>query len=165
MAQNTMTDNAAATDQASIPSGPAAAGHDVNEVHVVAKVTTAPERRRLPSGDEVVAFGISVRRPGGGVDAVPVQVGPAPPSGRRPSAGQVGRRILADAQRFQVGQRVEIRGRLQRRWWAAGGGRRSRVEVVACSVRSPTGQTSGSSSSSSSVGSSSDGRRSPGRAR
>jgi single-strand DNA-binding protein len=107
---------------------------DVNDVNLVARITTAPTLRALPSGDEVVAFGVSVRRPTEGVDALPVQVGPAPPAGSRPRAGQVGRRVLQAAARLKVDDRVEVRGRLQRRWWDAGGVRRSRIEVVASSV-------------------------------
>lgn len=107
---------------------------DVNQVTLVARITTAPIRRVLPSGDQVVALGVSVRRPMGGVDALPVQVGPAPPIGIRPRSGQIGRRVLAAADRLEVGQRIEIRGRIQRRWWEAGGGRRSRIEVVATSI-------------------------------
>ncbi len=107
---------------------------DVNQVILIAKITTAPTRRELPSGDEVVGFGVSVRRPIEGVDALPVQVGPAPPSGSRPTSGQVGRRVLTTAERLEVGHRVEVHGRLQRRWWDTAGGRRSRIEVVATSV-------------------------------
>lgn len=107
---------------------------DVNQVTLIAKVTTAPTRRDLPSGDQVVGFGVSVRRPIGVVDALPVQVGPAPPSGSRPTSGQVGRRVLTTAERLEVGHRVEVRGRLQRRWWETVGGRRSRIEVVATSI-------------------------------
>ena len=111
-----------------------AAVDDVNEVTLVARITTAPTLRELPSGDEVVAFGVSVRRPTEGVDALPVQVGPAPPAGTRPRAGQIGRRALLAATQLAVGDRVEVRGRLQRRWWDAGGVRRSRIEVAATSV-------------------------------
>lgn len=120
-----------------MPSTPAVAPadlDDINQVTLVARITTAPARRELPSGDQVVGFGVSVRRPIGGVDALPVQVGPAPPSGSRPTARQVGRRVLAAAERLEVGHRVEVRGRLQRRWWETAGGRRSRIEVVAMSV-------------------------------
>lgn len=107
---------------------------DVNRVDLVARITTAPTLRELPSGDEVIAFGVSVRRPTEGVDALPVQVGPAPPAGTRPRAGQIGRRVLRTAARLDVGDRVAVRGRIQRRWWDAGGIRRSRIEVVATSV-------------------------------
>lgn len=105
----------------------------VNHVRVVAKVTTVPERQQLPSGDEVVSFGVSVPRPGGGSDAIPVQAGPAPGPGRRPAAGQVGRRLLADVERLEAGDWVSIEGRLRRRWWDAGGARRSRIEVAVAS--------------------------------
>jgi single-strand DNA-binding protein len=125
------------TERATTPgsTGPAdrpPTGH--NLVQLVAKVSSVPDRRVLPSGDEVVSFGVSVPRDEGGVDAVPVQVGPAPPTGRRPVAGQVGRRLLARAEALEVGTWVAIEGRLRRRWWAAAGARRSRVEVAATSI-------------------------------
>ncbi len=105
-----------------------------NEVQLAGKVTAAPERRTLPSGDEVVSFGVSVPREGGGTDAIPVQVGPAPGPGGRPGPGQVGRRRLAAAERLQVGVWVAVEGRIRRRWWATAGARRSRIEVAATSV-------------------------------
>ncbi len=106
----------------------------VNHIVLIAKVTSPPERHTLPSGDEVVSFGVSVPRDEGGVDAVPIQAGPAPGPGKRRGPGQIGRRILADAERLQPGTWVRVEGRLRRRWWAAGGMRRSRVEVAAASV-------------------------------
>ena len=102
----------------------------VNHVRLVAKVTSVPERQRLPSGDEVVGFGVSIPRAGGGSDAIPAQAGPAPGPGGRPAPGQVGRRLLADVERLETGRWVEIEGRLRRRWWDAGGVRRSRIEVA-----------------------------------
>ena len=106
----------------------------VNHIVLIAKVTSPPERQALPSGDEVVSFGVSVPRDEGGVDAIPIQAGPAPGPGGRPGPGQIGRRLLADAERLQTGTWVQVEGRLRRRWWAAGGMRRSRVEVAATSV-------------------------------
>jgi single-strand DNA-binding protein len=105
-----------------------------NQVHLIATVTTPPERRVLPSGDEVVSFGVSVPRDEGGTDAIPIQVGPAPPTGGRPGPGQAGRRLLAGADRLHTGDRVAIRGRLRRRWWEAAGMRRSRIEVSATAI-------------------------------
>jgi single-stranded DNA-binding protein len=65
---------------------------------------------------------------------VPVQVGPAPPRGGRAKPGQVGRRLLAEVERLGPGDRVEVRGALRRRWWDAGGARRSRIEVAASEI-------------------------------
>jgi single-strand DNA-binding protein len=108
---------------------------DVNAVRLRGRISTEPDRRTLPSGDEVVRLRLVVRRPeGAGVDAVDVSVGPAPPAGGRRGAGQVGRRVLATAERLAPDQRVEVVGELQRRWWAAGGARRSRLEVRATAV-------------------------------
>lgn len=105
----------------------------VNEVRIVGRASGDPERRTLPSGDEVVLLRVVVPRPGGGADTLPVSVGPAPRRGR-PGVGQVGRRLLATAERTTPGTRVEVRGELRRRWWATGAGRASRIEVRARSV-------------------------------
>ena len=112
---------------------------DDNIVRLVGRITTAPERRSLPSGDEVVSLRIVVRRPDGIVDTVPVQVGPAPGAGRRAGPGQVGRRSLSAAERLSTGTRVRVEGRLRRRWWQAGGARRSMLEVNA-SVIAPVSE-------------------------
>jgi single-strand DNA-binding protein len=107
---------------------------DTNEVRLIGRISSAPERRVLPSGDEVLLFRIVVQRPDGGVDAVPVQVGPAPPAGGRLAPGLTGRRVLAAVERFDVDDRVEVSGGLRRRWWEAGGARRSVLEVRATTV-------------------------------
>jgi single-strand DNA-binding protein len=113
---------------------PPAATADHNEVRLRGAITSAPERRTLPSGDEVVAVRVTVRRQQGGADTVRISVGPAPPAGRRPKAGQVGRRLLSTVGSLSVGAHIEVRGQLRRRWWDAGGARRSLVEVVADEV-------------------------------
>jgi single-strand DNA-binding protein len=112
-----------------------AAEDDVNAVRIRGRVSTTPERRSLPSGDEVVALRVVVRRVDATtVDAIDVTIGPAPaPHGRR-AEGQVGRRVLAAAERLTVDDRVEVVGQLRRRWWEAGGARRSRLEVRGTSV-------------------------------
>jgi single-strand DNA-binding protein len=103
---------------------------DVNAVRLRGRVSAAPERRVLPSGDEVVALRVVVRRGADPtVDAIDVSIGPGPAPGSRPAAGQVGRRLLAAAERLEVDQRIEVVGQLRRRWWEAGGARRSRLEV------------------------------------
>lgn len=111
-----------------------------NEVRLRGRVSGVPERRRLPSGDEVVRLRIVLTRTDGVTDAIPVQVGPAPGPGRRARTGQTGRRHLADAERLTSGTLVAVDGRLQRRWWQAGGGRRSYLEVVATTLV-PAGDT------------------------
>ena len=108
---------------------------DLNAVRLRGRLSAPPERRAQPSGDEVVTLRVVVRRPGGGaVDALDVSLGPAPGAGGRPGPGEVGRRQLARAERFTVDQRVEVVGELRRRWWDAGGTRRSRLEVRATAV-------------------------------
>ena len=104
---------------------------DRNEVLLVGRISGTPERRALPSGDELVGFRLVVRRAAAGVDTFDVSVGPAPAPGRRPRGTQVGRRLLADAERLEDGARVEVLGELRRRWWGSGGVRQSRVEVRA----------------------------------
>jgi single-strand DNA-binding protein len=118
-----------------------------NDVYLVGTLSNAPERRTLPSGDELLAFTVAVPRPGGKVDAVPVQLGPAPPAGGRAGPQQVGRRRLAVVERFGPGTMLEVRGALRRRWWRAGGASVSRLEVAACSVEPvapPVGAGTGS---------------------
>lgn len=108
---------------------------DVNAVRLRGRLSSPPERRVLPSGDEVVGLRVVVRRPdGGAVDALDVSVGPAPGAGGRARPGEVGRRQLAAAERLTVDQRIEVVGELRRRWWDAGGARRSRLEVRATAV-------------------------------
>jgi single-strand DNA-binding protein len=112
-----------------------AADDDVNAVRIRGRVSTTPERRYLPSGDEVVALRVVVRRDGAAtVDAIDVSIGPAPAAGARRADGQVGRRVLATAERLRVDERVEVVGQLRRRWWDAGGSRRSRLEVRGTSL-------------------------------
>lgn len=105
----------------------------VNEVRIIGRTSGAPERRTLPSGDEVVLFRVVVPRPTGGADTLPVAVGPAPVAGRA-GPGQVGRRLLAQAERTRPGDRVEVSGELRRRWWSTGTGSASRIEIRAASV-------------------------------
>jgi single-strand DNA-binding protein len=108
---------------------------DVNAVRLRGRVSTLPERRVLPSGDEVVVLRLVVRRAeGDAVDALDVSVGPGPAAGGRRAAGHVGRRVLAAAERLAVDDRVEVVGQLRRRWWDAGGTRRSRLEVRVTAV-------------------------------
>jgi single-strand DNA-binding protein len=119
---------------------------DVNDVRLEGRVSSEPRRRTLPSGDEVVEVTLAVSREAGGVDAVPVQVGPGPGPGRRRTGEQVGRRVLAAAERLAPGDRLRVVGRLRRRWWAAAGQRRSRIEVAATSIeRLVPAATAGSS--------------------
>jgi single-strand DNA-binding protein len=118
-----------ATSAAASSSGPLEDA-DVNVVAVRGRVgSDPPERRALPSGDEVVGLTLVVRRPDGGTDALPIRVGPAPGPGGRRRPGQRTRRELAATERLRPGDTVHIEGRLVRRWWRAGERRVSRIEV------------------------------------
>ena len=108
--------------------------NEVNEVTLVGRLSAPVERRTLPSGDEIAALTVVVQRTDGGTDALPVQFGPAPAPGRRRTTQPVGRRDLAKVVGLNEGHHVRVSGRLRRRWWEAGGARRSRVEVDAAEV-------------------------------
>lgn len=104
----------------------------VNEVRLVGRVSGEPTVRELPSGDELVQFRLVVPRP------------PRRGAGGRPaSRGAVdtidvacwGSRVRRSAARLPDGQGVEVRGSLHRRFFAAAGGRASRYEVEALSLR------------------------------
>jgi single-strand DNA-binding protein len=123
------------SEEGAVPVEITAAEDDVNAVRIRGRVSSTPERRHLPSGDEVVALRVVVRRDdAASVDTIDVSIGPAPAAGGRRSPGQVGRRVLAAAERLTVDERVEVVGQLRRRWWEAGGARRSRLEVRGTSL-------------------------------
>lgn len=103
------------------------AGMDgVNQVHLVGRISAAPEARRLPSGDEMVSWRLVVARP-------------APARGARVDTfdcvafAAVARRAVL---RLSAGDVVEIEGALRRRFWrSARGSPASRCEVEARKVR------------------------------
>ncbi|MBR7742335.1 single-stranded DNA-binding protein [Phycicoccus sp. BSK3Z-2] len=101
-------------------------GTDVNEVHLVGRVTAVGEVTELPSGDLVHSLRVTVRRVGRGngrtvVDAVDVACWSA-----------ATRRV---AGRLVVQDRVEVTGALRRRFFRTGGGAASRYEVEAHRIR------------------------------
>ncbi|MDQ3385100.1 MAG: hypothetical protein M3503_03660 [Actinomycetota bacterium] len=77
-----------------------------------------PERRTLPSGEELVSYDLSVAGPADRVESVPVSW-PSPPT----SAADLG-----------AGDAVLVVGRVRRRFFRAGGSTQSRTEVVATAV-------------------------------
>ncbi len=107
---------------------------DLNAVTIEGTLGAGAERRRLPSGDELLTLRVVVRSAGGRVDTLPVQLGPAPPPGHRPGRGQLGRRRLDEVQRLASGSRVRVEGALRRRWWRGPSGPASAVAVDASSV-------------------------------
>lgn len=109
-------------------------GNGTNEVVLEGRVSGQPERRTLPSGDELVTLRLVVRRDEGGVDTLRVAVGPAPPVGTRPARGQIGRRLLSAAALLPADGQVRVEGSLRRRWWRDGGTPQSLIEVRARAV-------------------------------
>lgn len=108
---------------------------DRNHIVLEGRLSADPERRELPSGDELVQLRVVVQRPdGSGVDSLPVVVGPGPPKGQRRRPGQASRREVRRAGGLACDEGVRVEGWLQRRFWAAEGARRTRLQVVATSV-------------------------------
>ncbi len=102
----------------------------VNEVRLVGRVSGEPTVRQMPSGDELVQFRLVVpRAPGRGggretrtvVDTIDVACWSS--------------RVRRTAVRLPDGQGVEVHGSLHRRFFAAAGGRASRYEVEAGTLR------------------------------
>ncbi len=106
-----------------------------NEVSLRGRLSRDPEVRTLPSGDELVLLRVVAERPDGSrTDSLPVCVGPAP-VGRRRRRTEATRTTVRRAARLSARDAVAVRGWLQRRFWDAGGQRRSRLQVVATEVR------------------------------
>lgn len=104
---------------------------DVNEVRLVGRVAAAAQRRELPSGDELVTARLVIGR---------AQVVTLPSGRRAPSVDTIdlvawsagARRLLG---RWAEGDRVVVEGALRRRFYRAGAGAVSRVEVEVRSGR------------------------------
>jgi single-strand DNA-binding protein len=94
-----------------------------NLVVLSGHLSRPPEVRELPSGEVVVAYDVTVRRPGHPAESVPV-------AWAGPSSGV----SLLDA---GPGDAVVVVGRVRRRFFRAGGTTQSRTEVVAESLSSP----------------------------
>ena len=102
-----------------------------NEVAVTGRLSTAALSRELPSGDALMTWRLVVDRP---------------PNARRRSDGRGqdydlidcttwSGRVRAAALRWEVGDLIEVRGALRRRFWRAGGSLQSRCELEAASAR------------------------------
>ena len=89
-----------------------------NVVVLIGRLARPAETRELPSGDRLVAYEVTVDRPGERAETVPVVWVGAPPS-----AGD-----------HDVDERMLVIGRVRRRFFRAGGGTQSRTEVVAEAV-------------------------------
>ena len=94
-----------------------------NEVTLVGRVSAAPERRDLPSGDQLVTLRVVVDRP--------------PQKGVTKRAVDVidvacwTKRTQRTASGLQPDDGVRVAGALRRRFFAAAGGRASRYQVEA----------------------------------
>jgi single-strand DNA-binding protein len=89
-----------------------------NVVVLIGRLARPPEARELPSGDRLVAYEVTVDRPGERAETVPVVWLGAPASGLD----------------YDVDERMVIVGRVRRRFFRAGGSTQSRTEVVAEAV-------------------------------
>ena len=106
-----------------------AAGADdaINEVRLVGRLSAEPELRTLPSGDSLWTFRVVVPR------------GPQPTRSRATVdtvecavwSGRVRRTVAS----WQEGDVVEVSGAIRRRFFRAGGGAASRVEVEVAAGR------------------------------
>lgn len=89
-----------------------------NVVVLIGRLARPAETRQLPSGDRLVAYEVTVERPGERAETVPVVWVNAP----------------ASAGDHDVDERMLVVGRVRRRFFRAGGGTQSRTEVVAEAV-------------------------------
>jgi len=90
----------------------------MNVVVLIGRLARPAEIRELPSGDRLVAYEVTVERPGERAETVPVVWVGAP----------------ASAVDHDVDARLLVVGRVRRRFFRAGGSTQSRTEVVAESV-------------------------------
>lgn len=106
---------------------------DRNEVVLAGRLSGAPERRELPSGDLLVSFRLVVRRP-------PPRKAPKAGVPRPPTIDTIDcvtwsadvRRAVKSWAKDDV---VEVTGALRRRFWRAGAGPVSRTEVEVSQAR------------------------------
>lgn len=118
------------------PPATAAPPPDHNAIRLEGRLSAAPQVKDLRSGEQLVLLKVVVRRPDPRrADSLPVVVGPPPGRGRRRAPDQAGRRTVALAARLAQDDRVEVTGTLQRHFWDAEGGRRSRLQVRAAELR------------------------------
>ena len=90
----------------------------MNVVILRGRLSRPPQSRALPSGDIVIAYEVTVSRPGQRAETVPVAWLEAP----------------ASAADLAVDEEVVVVGRVRRRFFRAGGSTQSRTEVAAARV-------------------------------
>ncbi|GAB2864043.1 single-stranded DNA-binding protein [Nocardioides pacificus] len=105
----------------------AAAGF--NEVRLIGRVSQVPERRELPSGDELWTFRVIVPRP---VTRSGQARGPAVDTLDCAAWSGRARRSVAG---WSAGDVVEVTGPVRRRFFRTGAGAASRVEVEVVTAR------------------------------
>ena len=93
----------------------------MNIVVLEGSLSSPPVTRELPSGDRLVTYEVTVGRPEGPAESVPV-VWFDPPD---------------TATRLVPGAEVVVTGRVRRRFFRTPGGTQSRTEVVADAVLAP----------------------------
>ena len=105
----------------------AAPQHDANAVSLVGRLSSVDPVRDLPSGDQLLAFRLVVRRParvrarGATVDVIDCHVATA----------KLRRAVGA----LELGARLEVDGSLRRRFFRAGGAMGSRYAVEVSALR------------------------------
>jgi single-strand DNA-binding protein len=113
---------------------PPETGPGINEVVLVGRVSAAPERRDLPSGDQLVTLRVVVDRPQKGGQKGAQRGGQKEPAKRAVDVIDVAcwsKRTQRTASGLEADDDVRVEGSLRRRFFAAGGGRASRYEVEA----------------------------------
>jgi single-strand DNA-binding protein len=117
---------------------PEKAAESCNEVTLVGRVSAAPERRELPSGDQLVTLRVVVDRPPqkGRSRTRSETQGQAPKGVPKRAVDVIDvacwtRRVQRTAAGLDADDTVRVEGALRRRFFAAGGGRASRYEVEA----------------------------------
>lgn len=109
-------------------SGDEVDGVEVNQVHLRGRLSAAPEERTLPSGDLLVTFRVVVARPAA------LQTGSRSRVDALECAAWTAR-TRRSVSRWREGDLVEVEGGLRRRFYRAGAGPVSRVEVEVSRAR------------------------------
>lgn len=106
---------------AATPAGEAAAHR--NEVTICGRLSSYPDHRELPNGEQLVSWRLVVDRPGvgGGVDVIDCVARPP--------------QLRQAALSWEPGMVIAVEGALRRRFWRTGAGTAGRYEVETTSAR------------------------------
>jgi single-strand DNA-binding protein len=91
----------------------------LNSVHLVGRVTTTGEELELPSGDLLVKFRVVIPRENPATKTTVDTI----------DCVAISKTTQRKAMKFDLDEIVEIEGALRRRFWKAGAGVASRIEV------------------------------------